>query len=199
MEWSSTSLENKVSTLETIHCKPDKRQCFDGSCIPKGDLCPEEEIMSQDSILIMIGVGMGVVIFLIMLYCLQQRRNANTSETAHSFEDADLQELTVPPPSYEEALNVNIYPPTPVAQRSRRILSEEEPMTPPPNYDTALHILAQSHESVFFSKEIKPPSPVVRRSVSLDFLSISNRRPISSPPRIAGFRQTVSHQEDEGT
>lgn len=72
-------------------------------------------------------------------------------------------------------------------------------MTPPPNYDTALHILAQSHESVFFSKEIKPPSPVVRRSVSLDFLSISNRRPISSPPRIAGFRQTVSHQEDEGT
>lgn len=40
--------------------------------------------------------------------------------SAHSFEDADLQELTVPPPSYEEALNVNIYPPTPVAQRSVR-------------------------------------------------------------------------------
>ena len=43
-------------------------------------LTAEEEMMNQDTILIMIGVGMGVVLFLIMLYCLQQRRNADPNQ-----------------------------------------------------------------------------------------------------------------------
>ena len=37
-------------------------------------------MLNQDTILIMIGVGMGVILFLIMLYCLQQRRSANTNQ-----------------------------------------------------------------------------------------------------------------------
>ena len=40
----------------------------------------EEEMLNQDTILIMVGVGMGVVLFLVMLYCLQQRRSANTNQ-----------------------------------------------------------------------------------------------------------------------
>ena len=40
----------------------------------------EEEMLNQDTILIMIGVGMGVVLFLILLYCLQQHRNANSEQ-----------------------------------------------------------------------------------------------------------------------
>ena len=37
-------------------------------------------MLNQDTILIMVGVGMGVVLFLVMLYCLQQRRSANTNQ-----------------------------------------------------------------------------------------------------------------------
>ena len=33
--------------------------------------------MNQDTILIMVGVGMAVIFFLIILYCLQQRKAQN--------------------------------------------------------------------------------------------------------------------------
>ncbi|KAK7114065.1 uncharacterized protein [Littorina saxatilis] len=160
-------------------CQPDsQRQCMDGSCISRMELCPEEEMMNQDTVLIMIGVGMGVVLFLIMLYCLQQRHNTGTERQSLNYDETDHPELLMPPPAYDEAVNINLYPPTP--QRNRRIPSAEEPITPPPNYDAALHILAQSQENVFASKEAAAEaSPVLRRAVSVEHVGIARSRPMT--------------------
>ncbi|CAG2190253.1 unnamed protein product [Mytilus edulis] len=64
--------------------------------------------------------------------------------------------LFEPPPAYNEAIDTRLYPPTPQMLRDRALRPPSEdqpPMTPPPNYDTALQILAKSHESVLG----KPP------------------------------------------
>ncbi|XP_041376428.1 uncharacterized protein LOC121388949 [Gigantopelta aegis] len=149
-----------------------ERQCSDGSCIAKVDLCSDEQIMNQNTILIMIVVGMAVIIFLIILYCFQQRQRETNRPTVTQDQlevegEGDNASLYQPPPTYEEVVTTNLYPPTPQMLRQTRISSSEEPpMTPPPNYDVALNILAQSHESVLVDK--KRISPVVRRSVSVD-------------------------------
>ena len=61
----------------------------------------------------------------------------------------------------------------------RQISSAEEPITPPPNYDAALHILAQSQENIFVSKEAATPSPVLRRALSVENIGISRGRPMT--------------------
>ncbi|BFZ19189.1 hypothetical protein BsWGS_22228 [Bradybaena similaris] len=172
------------------------RQCKDGSCIAKVDLCAEEQTMNQNTIFIMIVVGMVVVIVLIILYCFQQRsqrralhRNANQGNFDSVMVDGDNTSLNMPPPSYDEVVNTNLYPATPVLQRS--ISAAEEPRTPPPNYDTALDILASSHDSILPSKQ-KSKSPVVRRSVSTELgLNGSNRMSNSNTE----FRRFFSNQE----
>ncbi|XP_046565056.1 uncharacterized protein LOC124273791 [Haliotis rubra] len=150
------------------------RQCEDGSCISKVELCPDEQIMNQNTILIMIVVGMAVVIFLIILYCFQQRQRGNgRSGRNDHFEsingegmsgDGDNASLFMPPPTYDEVVTTDLYPATPQMLRNTRMSSSDEPpMTPPPNYEVALHILAQSHESVLTNKGGKTlrTSPVV--------------------------------------
>lgn len=176
----ASDMRDEFSEVQVCDTK-DQRQCADGTCVKRMELCPEEERMSQDTILIMIGVGMGVVLFLIVLYCLQQRRNeADNMQPAVDVEDIENPELLIPPPSYEEALNVSLYPPTPQMQRTGRVPSSEEPITPPPNYDTALHILAQSHESVLTEKN-RVASPLLRKALSLEHVgNNSQRRPSTS-------------------
>ncbi|XP_071092397.1 uncharacterized protein [Haliotis cracherodii] len=157
------------------------RQCEDGTCISKVELCPDEQIMNQNTILIMIVVGMAVVIFLIILYCFQQRQRGNGRTGRNdNFEsmngdgmsgDGDNASLYMPPPTYDEVVTTDLYPATPQMLRNTRMSSSDEPpMTPPPNYEVALHILAQSHESVLTNKVGKNlrTSPVVRRSISID-------------------------------
>lgn len=145
-----------------------EKACNDGRCIPKIELCPEEQLMNQNTILIMIVVGIAVVIFLIVLYCFQQRqRSASRIRLRNQMSldggdmDGDRSSLFEPPPAYDEAIDTRLYPPTPQMNRDRlqRPPSEDQPLTPPPNYDTALQILARSHESVF----AKPP-PLQRQS-----------------------------------
>lgn len=157
--------------------KEEERQCMDGTCVARIDLCPEEEMMSQDTILIMIGVGMAVVLFLIVLYCLQQRRSTlDNPQPVDTLDDLENPELLIPPPPYEEALNVTLYPPTPQMQRTTRMSSAEEPVTPPPNYDAALHILAQSYESVLTaSGKNSVASPLLRRSLSSEHVANNQR------------------------
>ncbi|KAK3086257.1 hypothetical protein FSP39_015833 [Pinctada imbricata] len=147
--------------------------------------------MNQNTILIMIVVGLAVVIFLIVLYCFQQRqrhRHGRYRSTTLGEEEvsADRVSLFLPPPTYEEVITTNLYPPTPEMQLRQqhgqeRINSFDEPspITPPPTYHTALAILARSHESVLQSKLTVPTrrlssSRVTRRSVSMDHLG-SNR------------------------
>ncbi|KAL8590521.1 hypothetical protein ACOMHN_010957 [Nucella lapillus] len=188
MAWSQTHPDMETTTrMPPTMCNPQtQRQCADGACISRMDLCPEEEMLNQDTILIMIGVGMGVVLFLILLYCLQQRRSASAEQQGVSTagDELDHPELLMPPPSYREAMDVGLYPPTP--QRNRRIPSYEEPITPPPNYETALNILAQSHESVLVGKDgAAPSSPthgttsVLRRTLSVEHVGISRGRPMT--------------------
>ncbi|XP_060074540.1 uncharacterized protein LOC132554250 [Ylistrum balloti] len=164
-----------------------ERQCEDGSCIQAVDLCPEEQLMNQNTILIMIVVGLAVVIFLIVLYCFQQRqregnrRPGSLSEANH--DDDDHASLYMPPPTYEEVVTTDLYPPTPQMRLARgRITSNEEPpMTPPPNYDAALSILARSHESVFGKIPFirRKSSCVSRRSFSVDNV---NNLELAPPP-----------------
>ncbi|XP_069111922.1 uncharacterized protein [Argopecten irradians] len=164
-----------------IHSNPacsfnGDRQCEDGSCIKAVDLCPEEQLMNQNTILIMIVVGLAVVIFLIVLYCFQQRQRVGTrrngSFTDGNRDDEDHASLYMPPPTYEEVVTTDLYPPTPQMRlaRGRMTSSEEPPMTPPPNYDAALTILARSHESVFGKTPFmrRNSSCVSRRSFSVD-------------------------------
>ncbi|RUS69770.1 hypothetical protein EGW08_022466 [Elysia chlorotica] len=130
--------------------------------------------MNQNTILIMIVVGISVVIFLTVLYCFQQRSQRLRQSGQGIFDSvdgegvsADHASLNNPPPTYEEVVNSNLYPPTPVAQRSNTVHTIEEPRTPPPNYDMALHILAHSTDTILHSKP-EAASPLVRRSVSTD-------------------------------
>lgn len=163
-----------------------ERQCEDGSCIKAVDLCPEEQLMNQNTILIMIVVGLAVVIFLIVLYCFQQRqrdgqrRPGSGRETSH-LDEEDNASLYMPPPSYDEVVTTDLYPPTPQMRlaRGRMSSSEEPPMTPPPNYDIALTILARSHESVMGKAPVmrRKSSCVSRRSISVD--NVTNREAAS--------------------
>ncbi|VDI70790.1 uncharacterized protein LOC143080977 isoform X1 [Mytilus galloprovincialis] len=182
----------KNMTTITVPKEPEYRSCElsgektcnDGRCISKIDLCPEEQLMNQNTILIMIVVGIAVVIFLIVLYCFQQRqRNASRSRLRNQTSidndmDPERSSLFEPPPAYNEAIDTRLYPPTPQMLRDRALRPPSEdqpPMTPPPNYDTALQILARSHESVLG----KPPllrrqsstTSSFRRSFSFDLLN----------------------------
>ncbi|KAL5020993.1 hypothetical protein ScPMuIL_000148 [Solemya velum] len=158
---------------------PGERLCEDGSCVQTVDLCPEEQLMNKNTILIMIVVGMAVVIFLIILYCFQRRtRRSNMSLRLRSQAEAvvaladnesDNISLFLPPPTYNEVMTTDLYPPTPELRRQVQPSIEEPPLTPPPNYDAALNILAQSHECVFSIKQ-EEPRTIARRSISLDFL-----------------------------
>uniref|UniRef100_A0A0B7AZN3 Uncharacterized protein n=1 Tax=Arion vulgaris TaxID=1028688 RepID=A0A0B7AZN3_9EUPU len=176
---STTSEPGDAPCLSSGH-----RRCKDGSCIAKVDLCSEEQTMNQNTIFIMIVVGMVVVIVLIILYCFQQRsqrralnRNANQSTLDNVGVECDNSSLNMPPPTYEEVVNTNLYPATPVLQRNVQMSSDVEPRTPPPNYDTALHILAHSHDSIFPTK-VEPTSPVVRRTISTELGSpVGTRSP----------------------
>ncbi|GFN79206.1 hypothetical protein PoB_000571200 [Plakobranchus ocellatus] len=178
---------------------PGHRHCADGSCM---DLCPEDQAMSQNTILIMIVVGIVVVIFLTVLYCFQQRSQRLRQNSQNVFESVDGEgvsaehaSLNNPPPTYEEVINSNLYPPTPVAQRTNRTPSLEEPRTPPPNYDAALYILAHSSESVLHSKH-QASSPVVRRSVSSEQgLSRACTGPRASSSETE-YRRILSNPED---
>lgn len=179
-----TSSSVPKETEGTLCEAAGERTCSDGRCIPKIDLCPEEQLMNQNTILIMIVVGIAVVIFLIVLYCFQQRqRNAararlRTQVSLDNDMGQDRASLYEPPPAYDEAIDTRLYPPTPQISRERLAMSssvEQPPMTPPPNYDTALQILARSHESLLG----KPPllqrqlstSSSFRRSFSFDLLN----------------------------
>lgn len=172
-------LDKKACEVESY------RLCADGSCISQVDLCPEEQLMNQNTILIMIVVGLAVVIFLIVLYCFQQRNRSPTHSRGRSVrssgtngDEADRISLFLPPPTYDEVITTNLYPPTPQIfhRRDRITSSEEPPMTPPPNYDTALMLLSRSHESVLSpSYDTAPKRPSLnrghRRSLSVDHLS----------------------------
>ncbi|KAL8593017.1 hypothetical protein ACOMHN_017947 [Nucella lapillus] len=97
-----------------------QRQCEDGMCVPRSELCPEEELLSQETILVMIGIAMAVFLLLIFLYCIQQHRhNTDTQpQGAVSGEEPNHPELLlVPPPAYDEAVDVFLYPPTPQIDR----------------------------------------------------------------------------------
>ncbi|XP_059178064.1 uncharacterized protein LOC131957348 [Physella acuta] len=173
---------NKISTTYTPPYTPGPcvssghRRCIDGSCIASVDLCPEEQQLNQNTIIIMLVVGMACILFLVVLYCYKQRkalrRQEHNSSNHAAFEsvigEGDNASMNLPPPSYDEVINSNLYPVTPVFQRNARITSFEEPRTPPPNYDAALDILAHSQESVLPIKT-QPISPVVRRSISTEF------------------------------
>ncbi|XP_052818738.1 uncharacterized protein LOC128244728 [Mya arenaria] len=165
-----------------------ERQCSDGSCISRIELCPEEQLMNQNTILIMIIVGLAIVIFLVILYCFQQRQSrANRQyemEGEHS-DECDHESLNAPPPTYDEVVHTNMYPETPQTRRLRE-LSEEpsSPMTPPPNYDTALIILAQSEESIL-CKPHSRQSSVIRRCISVDEIQTRQpQTPVSSSPDV---------------
>ncbi|CAL1535269.1 unnamed protein product [Lymnaea stagnalis] len=172
--------DNMASTHKPYYPGPclssGHRRCVDGSCIASVDLCPEEQQLNQNTIVIMLVVGMAVIIILLVLYCYKQRslrrRAQNSPIQQTTFEsglgEADNSSLNMPPPTYDEVINTNLYPPTPIFQRNTRTSYGEEPRTPPPNYDAALDILAHSQELVFPTKS-QPLTPVVRRSVSTEF------------------------------
>ncbi|KAK3576387.1 hypothetical protein CHS0354_018934 [Potamilus streckersoni] len=174
MESKPGSTTSKPPT-EVQHCSEmGERQCEDGSCILRVDLCPEEELMNQNTILIMIVVGLAVIIFLIILYCFQQRkrqagRMISVLSEEGDAEDGEHASLYAPPPTYHEVITTDLYPPTPQQQPKRnRMSSTEEPRTPPPTYDIALHLLAVSDDSIL-NKIKKPcPSKLIRRSLSLN-------------------------------
>ncbi|XP_060608211.1 uncharacterized protein LOC132760275 isoform X2 [Ruditapes philippinarum] len=148
-----------------------ERMCEDGSCIARVELCPEEQLMNQNTILIMIIVGLAVVVFLAILYCFQKRQqqaNRQLGGDSGMSDDCDNESLYAPPPAYEEVVNSNMYPATPEQRRLHQLSLEEprSPMTPPPNYASALIILAQSEESI--SSKQHSQSDLIRRSVSMD-------------------------------
>ncbi|KAH9512592.1 hypothetical protein Btru_038890 [Bulinus truncatus] len=180
-EWEND--EKIKTTFKSSHiplpCKSSgNRRCMDGSCIASVDLCPEELHLNQNTIIIMLVIGMTVLIFLLILYCYKQRshhrreQNNNNQQTVNG--DDDNISLNMPPPSYEEVVSSNLYPVTPVFQRDMRTSYCEEPRTPPPNYEAALDILAHSNETILPSKS-QPFNPVVRRSVSTEFSNAGKR------------------------
>ncbi|XP_033755407.1 uncharacterized protein LOC117338245 [Pecten maximus] len=203
MQKVGTASTSMIPRME-IHSSPPcsfngERQCEDGSCIQAVDLCPEEQLMNQNTILIMIVVGLAVVIFLIVLYCFQQRQREGNrrpgSFTEANGDDEDHASLYMPPPTYEEVVTTDLYPPTPQMRLARgRITSTEEPpMTPPPNYDVALTILARSHESVFGKIPFirRKSSCVSRRSFSVD--NVNNVE--LAPPPVNANVTTIAEQD----
>ncbi|OWF42038.1 uncharacterized protein LOC110461658 [Mizuhopecten yessoensis] len=203
MQKIGSALTSMIPRMES-HSNPPcsfngERQCEDGSCIQAVDLCPEEQLMNQNTILIMIVVGLAVVIFLIVLYCFQQRqREGNrrpSSMTETNRDEEDHASLYMPPPTYEEVVTTDLYPPTPQMRLARgRITSiEEPPMTPPPNYDAALSILARSHESVFGKIPFmrRKSSCVSRRSFSVD--NVNNVE--LAPPPVSPNVTTITEQD----
>ncbi|XP_076449211.1 uncharacterized protein LOC143285695 [Babylonia areolata] len=181
---AQASLESRhLETLEkkdgdTESCPGDnQRRCEDGSCMLRTELCPEEELLSQETILVMIGVAMAIFLLLIFLYCIQQRRSSSEQQGTSVEEPNHPELLLTPPPAYDEAVDVLLYPPTP--QIEHVLSTSEEPTTPPPNYDAALHILAQSEENLLVSQELMPEPPNLRRAVSADFLGINRCRPMT--------------------
>lgn len=201
---SPMGLDPNPSTCEV----ENYRLCADGSCISQVDLCPEEQLMNQNTILIMIVVGLAVVIFLIVLYCFQQRNRSPTHSRGRSVrssgtngDEADRISLFLPPPTYDEVITTNLYPPTPqIFHRRDRITSSEElPMTPPPNYDTALILLSRSHESVLSpSYDTVPKRPSLnrghRRSLSVDQLSPNLG---DTSVQIFHFQETAEPNQDK--
>ncbi|ESO89759.1 hypothetical protein LOTGIDRAFT_234148 [Lottia gigantea] len=195
----TTTVKEDIPSMDCL--APAERRCADGSCIYKNDLCEEEQILNQNTILIMIVIGMAVVIFLIILYCFQQktRRSGTNRNSLRAFEagldDGDNASLYNPPPTYDEVITSGLYPATPQTRRNIRMSSSEEPITPPPNYEAALTILAQSHESVLVNKNSK--NSVFRRSVSVDSMgrqtsgnnTTETRTPSSATPRLPSIGQ----------
>lgn len=176
---AATRIRRPVSatSMKPHRCSSDgERMCEDGSCIARVELCPEEQLMNQNTILIMIIVGLAVVVFLAILYCFQkrqQRANRQLGVDSGLSDECDNESLYAPPPAYEEVINSNMYPVTPETRRLRQLSQEEarSPITPPPNYASALVILAQSEESL--SSKQRSQSNLIRRSISLD--QIQNR------------------------
>ncbi|GAB1599244.1 uncharacterized protein LOC115211733 isoform X1, partial [Argonauta hians] len=159
------------------------KRCKNGSCVSDISLCTEREDTTH-TILVMIIIGLAIIIFLTIIYCLQQRgrnRAQTTSESqieVNSSAEIDPDNLSLyqPPPPYEEVISTNRYPITPVIQRMQSF-SLNVPATPPPNYETALHILARSQEIVntkpALSSSPSHHSPI-RRCRSEDILSPQN-------------------------
>lgn len=168
---------------EDSFCNDGKHLCENGECVSIHNLCPEQNNINQSTMLIMVIVGLTIIIFLIILYCLQQRgRNQthNLSVESHtdqnSSAEGDNLSLYQPPPPYEEVMSTSIYPNTRVMhQRMNSFTINVPPPTPPPNYDAALHILARSQE--FASTKATPiPSgppkqPSLRRCHSEEILT----------------------------
>ncbi|KAK0062689.1 hypothetical protein Bpfe_007894 [Biomphalaria pfeifferi] len=168
--------ENIKSTSKPGHfplpcLSSGNRRCMDGSCIASVDLCPEELELNKSTIVIMLVIGLTVLFCLLILYCYKQRsqrRRQETNNNQHFVSENEDISLNIPPPNYDEVVSSNLYPVTPVFQRSMRTSYGEEPRTPPPNYDAALDILAHSSETLMSSKT-QPINPVVRRSISTEF------------------------------
>jgi len=166
-------------------------------------------------VLVMTVVAVAVVVYLLVLYCLQQRRQGHRrtrvrgsvrrlARAEHNIDsdldtaDGDNTSLDMPPPNYhllpptyDEVVNTDQYPVSRRGslQRNMRISSFDEPITPPPNYDAALDIIANSYYgygSMCPSKPV-PVRPVVRRCISTDITSASGG------PQSA--RMSASHNE----
>lgn len=167
--------------------------CEDGSCIARVELCPEEQLMNQNTILIMIVVGLAVVVFLVILYCFQQRqRRANReygTDTGYT-DECDNASLYAPPPDYEEVINSDRYPATPETRRLRQLSIDEprSPMTPPPNYDTALVILAMSQDSVL--SKPRRHSSIYRRSMSVEQMAHNRQSVCTDDSQKGPFKQS---------
>ncbi|KAH3862895.1 uncharacterized protein LOC127866374 [Dreissena polymorpha] len=174
------------------------QQCCDGivymqsntslQCVNGTTEQTERQLMNQNMILIMIILGLvmgpSFVIFFVSLFCFQQRqRRANRQyETEAGYSDGcDNEHLYAPPPTYNEVIQTNLYPPTPEQLRVRQISEEPcSPMTPPPTHNSALLILARSAESLLQHKpDNKRLSVLSRRSLSLDVIELEQ----TSPPK----------------
>ncbi|XP_052829831.1 uncharacterized protein LOC106874312 isoform X1 [Octopus bimaculoides] len=165
-------------------CEQHKR-CKNGSCVSDISLCSDKED-NVNTILVMIIIGLAIVIFLTIVYCLQQRgrhRAQTTSDSqmeVNSSADVESDNLSLyqPPPPYEEVISTNRYPMTPERQRMQSF-SLNVPVTPPPNYETALNILARSQEIVNTKPSLSssPSHPdSMRRCRSEDILSPQHLR-----------------------
>jgi len=176
-------------------CKAGYRLCADETtCILKDSICPDEDLIQQKSVLIMVVIGMAVVIFLLILYCFQQRSQEHSQRRETRTETdsyiGDNASFYLPPPTYEEVIGSNLYPCSSVAHQT---MVPASPTTPPPNYDAALTILENSKNS-----SVIPPAftnmngPVIRRSVSTD-LSVSGRPPARQS--ITDYRRLFSTQD----
>lgn len=162
-----------------------KQQCKNGECVLSISMCPEQNNISQSTMLIMVIVGLTIVIFLIILYCLQQRgRNrmqslseSHTDQNSSGEVDNNIDNLSLylPPPPYEEVVSSSIYPNTRIMHQRMNSFTLNVPPTPPPNYNAALNILARSQEIVSTKGNQIPSTqqkqPSIRRCQSEEILS----------------------------